>query len=90
MGPCGRLFDGADQESAAKMAKLFAPDSQVLPMEKRKASLALGVFLKQPCHDIFRVAEGRELEPVNGVGKGDQLSPGGLIRHAKRPSDRQA
>ena len=34
----GHLFDGADQESAAKMEKLFGPDRRVVTIVPRKAS----------------------------------------------------
>jgi integrase len=38
MDTYGHLFDGADQESAAKMEKLFGPDRKVVRMATRKAS----------------------------------------------------
>ena len=38
MDTYGHLFDGADQESAATMEKLFGPDTKVVQMAKRKAS----------------------------------------------------
>jgi hypothetical protein len=38
MDTYGHLFDGADQESAAKMEKLFGPDREVVQIAKRKAS----------------------------------------------------
>lgn len=38
MDTYGQLFDGADQESAAKMEKLFGPDRKVVQMATRKAS----------------------------------------------------
>jgi integrase len=38
MDTYGHLFDGADQESAAKMEKLFGTDRRVVPFSKRKAS----------------------------------------------------
>ena len=38
---CGHLFDGADQESAAKMEKLFRPARKVVQMATRKASWGL-------------------------------------------------
>ena len=38
MDTYGHLFDGADQESAAKMEKLFGADMKVVQMTARKAS----------------------------------------------------
>ena len=38
MDTYGHLFDGADQESAEKMEKLFGQDRRVLPFAPRKAS----------------------------------------------------
>ncbi len=38
MDTYGHLFDGADQESAAKMEKLFGPDRKVVQMATRKES----------------------------------------------------
>lgn len=38
MGTNDQLFDGADQGSAAKMKRLFEPDTKVVQMAKRKAS----------------------------------------------------
>ena len=38
MDTYGHLFDGADQESAAKMEKLFGPERRVVPIAPRKAS----------------------------------------------------
>lgn len=38
MDTYGHLFDGADQESAAKMEKLFGPDRKVVQIATRKAS----------------------------------------------------
>ena len=38
MDTYGHLFDGADQESAAKMEKLFGPNRRVVPMAARRAS----------------------------------------------------
>jgi hypothetical protein len=38
MDTYGHLFDGADQESAAKMEKLFGPEQRVVSIAKRRAS----------------------------------------------------
>jgi hypothetical protein len=38
MDTYGHLFDGADQESAAKMEKLFGPERRVVQLAPRKAS----------------------------------------------------
>lgn len=38
MNTYGHLFDGADQESAAKMEKLFGPERKVVQRASRKAS----------------------------------------------------
>jgi hypothetical protein len=39
MDPHGHLFDAADQESAAKMEKLFGPDTKVVQMAKAEGIL---------------------------------------------------
>lgn len=40
MDTYGRLFDGVDQESAAKREKFFGPDTKVVQMAMRKGAWA--------------------------------------------------